>query len=159
MTRHISTPFVPETDIITTTPVYANPPPQNDPVPDLTPTPQNGPVPIMTPPPQNTPLPDPTPSLGPVTLVLDTTSPTTITHTVVAGFHGVKWYDYKDEIDLDELPSLHWKFTNQFGDAVYPNSGVWVSRLDAWLMMYEKKLLLISFTRPSWYFSVKAGIH
>ena len=37
------------------------------------------------------------------------------------------------------MPSLQWNFTNQFGDPVYPNSGVWISRLDSWLIMYGLK--------------------
>ena len=59
--------------------------------------------------------------------------------TVVADCHGVNWYDSKDVIDLYEIPSLQWKFTNKFGNPVYPNFGVWMSRLDDWLMMYSKK--------------------
>ena len=51
-------------------------------------------------------MPDPTPPPTPVTLVPDTNSPTTSTPTVVADFHGIKWYDYEDVIDLDEFPSL-----------------------------------------------------
>ena len=35
-----------------------------------------------------------------------TSIPTNIAPTLVADFHGVKWYDSKDVIDLDELPSL-----------------------------------------------------
>ena len=31
----------------------------------------------------------------------------------------MKWYNFKDIIDLDEIPSLQWKFTNNFGDPVY----------------------------------------
>ena len=62
-----------------------------------------------------------------------------ITPSVVADCHGVKWYDSEDVIDLDEVPSLQWKFSHQFGNAVFPNSSVWMSRFDAWLMMYGKK--------------------
>ena len=58
---------------------------------------------------------------------------------VVAGCHIVKWYDSKNLIDLDKIPSLQWNFTNQFGDPVYPNSDVWMSRLDVWLMVHGKK--------------------
>ena len=58
---------------------------------------------------------------------------------MVADYHGVKWYDSEHVTDLYEVPSLQWKFTNQFGDTVYPNYGVCMSRLDAWLMMYGKK--------------------
>ena len=54
-------------------------------------------------------------------------------------FHGVKWYDYEHVIDLDEFPSLQWKFTNQFSDPVYPNSGVWMSGRGAWLMKFGLK--------------------
>ena len=75
--------------------VYANPPTQNPPVPDTTP---------------------PTTTVAPVP---DTPPHTTITPTLVSNCHGVKWYNYKDVIDLDEVPSLQWKFTNQFGDQVY----------------------------------------
>ena len=51
--------------------------------------------------------------------VPDTTLPNSITPTVVADYHGVKWYSSRDVIDLDEVPSLQFKFTNQFGDPVY----------------------------------------
>ena len=77
--------------------------------------------------------------------------------TVVADCHGVNWYDSKDVIDLYEIPSLQWKFTNQFGNTVYPNSGVWMSRLDAWLMMYGNKNLLLSLTTKTWSCSGEAG--
>ena len=73
--------------------------------------------------------------------------------------HGVKWYDYEDVIDLDEAPSLQWKFNNQFGDPFFPNSGFFVSRLDAWLMMYGGKYLLLYLTTPNWVCSGKAGDH
>ena len=49
-----------------------------------------------------------------------------------------KWYNYKNVIDLDKVPSLQRKLTNQFGDLVYPKSGVFMSSFDAWLMMYGK---------------------
>ena len=71
--------------------------------------------------------------------VPDTPSSTTSTPTVVADCHGVKWYNYEDVIYLDEFPSLQWKSINQFGDPFYPKYGVWMSRLDAWLIMYGKK--------------------
>ena len=58
---------------------------------------------------------------------------------MVADCHGVKWYNYEDVIYLDEFPSLQWKSINQFGDPFYPKYGVWMSRLDAWLIMYGKK--------------------
>ena len=122
-----TTPVVPEPDTTTTKSVYANPHTQNVPVPD------------PTSPTQNAPVPDPTPPPTPVAPVTDTTSPTTSTPTVVDDCHGVKWYDSEDVIDLDEVPSLQWKFTNKFDYAVYPNSGVWMSRIDAWLMIYGKK--------------------
>ena len=83
----------------------------------------------------------------------------TITHSVVADCHGVKWYDSEDVIDSYELPSLQWNFTNRFGDPVYPNSGVWMSRLDAWLMMYVEKNLLLSLTTPTWSCPGEAGSH
>ena len=70
----------------------------------------------------------------------DTPSTANITPNVVAGCHGLKSYYYKDRIDLDEVPSLQQKFTNQFGDPFYPNSGFWMSSLDAWLMVYGKKI-------------------
>ena len=63
---------------------HDTPPPQNAPVPDPTPPTQNAPVPDLTPPPQN----------APVAPVYDTTSPTNSNPTVVADFHGVKYYDY-----------------------------------------------------------------
>ena len=107
------------------------------------------PVPYPTPPPQNFPVPDTTPPLQHAP-VPDMAPPNTSTPMVVADCHGVKWYDYEYVIDLDEVPSLQWKFTNQFGDASYPNSGVWISRLDAWLMMYGKTNLLLSLTTPTW---------
>ena len=91
--------------------------------------------------------------------VPDTTSPTTITPTLVADCHGVKWYDYEDVIYLDEFPSLQCNFTNIFGDAVYPNSGVWVSSIDVWLMMYGKKKLLLSLTTPTWSCSGEVGTY
>ena len=59
---------------------------------------------------------------------------------MVSDCHGVKWHDSKYVIDLDEVPSLQWKFTNKFDYAVYPNSGVWMSSIDAWLMIYGKKI-------------------
>ena len=90
----------------------------------------NAPVPDPNPPPQNIPVPDPTPPPTTVAPLPYTPSPTTSTPTLVADYHGVKWYDYEDLMYLDEVPSLQWKFTNQFGDPVYPNSGVWMSRLD-----------------------------
>ena len=31
----------------------------------------------------------------------------------------MKWYNYKDVINLDELPPLQWNSMNQFGDPVY----------------------------------------
>ena len=112
---YLPNPVVPESDTKITTCVYANNNTQNAPVPDQTPPPTT------------------------VAPVPDTTSPTTSTTTVVADCHGVKWYYSKDVIDLDEVPSLQWKFNNKFGDPVYPNSGVWMNRLDAWLIMYGKK--------------------
>ena len=98
-----------------------------------------------------------TPPPTPVAPVPDTTQPTISTSTVVADYYGVKWYNYEDVIDLDNAPSIKWKFTNQFGDPVYPNSGVWMSRLDTWLMMYGNKNLLLSFTTKTWSFSGEAG--
>ena len=89
---------------------------------------------------QNYPAPDPNPHPTLVAPVPDTPPHTTSTPTVVADCHGVKWYNSKDIIDLDEVPSFQWKFTNQFGDPFYPNSGVCMSRLDAWLIMYGKKI-------------------
>ena len=91
----------------------------------------------MTPPPQNSPVLNTNPPPTLVAPVPDTTSPTTSNPTVVSDCHRVKWYNSKDEIDLYEVPSLQWKFTNKFGDALYPNYGVCMSRLDAWLMMYD----------------------
>ena len=82
------THVVPEPDTTTTTRVYANPPLQNYPVPD------------------------PAPPPAPVAPVTDTTSPTNSTPTVVADCIVVKWYDSEDVIDLYEVPSLQWKFTN-----------------------------------------------
>ena len=76
---------------------------------------------------------------------------------VVADCHGVKWKKYKDLIDLYEFPSLQWNFTNQFGDPVYPKSSVCMSRIDAWLMMYGKKQLLLSLATPTVSFSCEAG--
>ena len=169
-TSNTPTPVFPEPDTTTTTHAYANPPPQNSPVtdptpptqnspvPDPIPPPQNSPAPDPTPPPQNSPLPDPDTPSDPVAPVPDTTLPTTSTPTVVADNHGVKWYNSEDVTDLNEVPSLQWDFTNQFGDAVYPNSGVWVSRLDAWLMMHGKKNI-ISLTTPTWSCSGKIGTH
>ena len=109
-----------------------NPPSPVDPV--LYPTP-----PITTPanpPTENTPVPDPTSPTTHVVPVPDTLSPTNIDYTVVSDCNVVKWYDYKDVIDLYEFPSLQWRFTNKFDDPVYPNSVVWMSRLYDWLMMY-----------------------
>ena len=120
------THVIPEPDTTTTTCVYSSPQTQNTPVPDPNPHPQNFPVLYPTPPPT------------PVSPVPDAPSPTTSTPTVVADFHGVKWYDYEDVIDLDKVTSLQWKFTNQFSDPVYPNSVVWMSMFDAWLMIYGK---------------------
>ena len=68
---------------------------------------------------ENSYVPDPTPPTTSVYLVLDTPPPTTITPTLFADFHGVKWYYSKDVIDLDEIPSIRWKFTNKFGDPFY----------------------------------------
>ena len=79
-------------------------------MPDPTPPTQNSPVPDLTTPPQNSPVPDPTPPPAPVAPVPDITSPATSTPAAVADCHGVKWYDYEDVIDLDEAPSLQWKF-------------------------------------------------
>ena len=118
-----TTPIVPEPDMTTTTCVYANPHTKNAPVPDPTPPPQNPLVPYPNPPPTH------------VAPVPDTPSPTNSTPTVVYDCRGVKWCDYEGLIYLDEVPSLQWKFTNQFGGPVYPNSGFCMSRLDAWLMM------------------------
>ena len=118
---------VPETDTITTICIYANPHNQNSPVPGMTPPPQNAPVHDLTSPPTH---------FAPVP---DTPSPTTSTPTVVSDCHEVKWYDYEGVLNLDEVPSRQCNCTNQFGDPVYPNSGVWMSRIDAWLMMYSKK--------------------
>ena len=112
-------PVVPEPDTTTTTCVHANSHTQNAPVPD----------PDL--PPQNSSVSDLNPPLTNVAPVPDTPSPTISTPTVVVDCHGVKWYNYEDVIYLYELPSLRWKFTNQFGDLVYPNSGVWMSRIDA----------------------------
>ena len=106
------TPVVPEPDKTTTTCVYTNSHTQNSPV--------------------HYPIPPPTH----VVPVPDTLSPTNIDYTVVSDCNVVKWYDYKDVIDLYEFPSLQWRFTNKFDDPVYPNSVVWMSRLYDWLMMY-----------------------
>ena len=62
---------------------------------------------------------DTNPPTNPVVPVPDTPPPTTSTTTLISYFHGLKWYDSKYVIDLDEVPSLQWKFTNQFGDTVY----------------------------------------
>ena len=129
------TRVVPEPDTAKTTCIYAN-----------TPT-------------KHSPVPDPNPPPNPVAPVNDTPPPTTSTPTVVADCHGVKWYDYKYLIDLDEVTPLQRKFTNQFSNPLYPNSGVCMSRLDDWLMMYGKKNLLISLTKPTVIYSVKAGAH
>ena len=131
------TPAVPEPDTTTTTCIYANHHTQNSPVPYPNPTPKHSPVPDPTPPPTY------------VAPVPDTPSHTTSTLTVVVDFHGVKWYDSEDVIDLDEVPSLQWNFTNKFGDPVYPNSSVWMSRIDAWLMMYGEKYLILSLTNTN----------
>ena len=109
------TPVVPETDTTTTTWVYSNTHIQNVPVPYKNPPPT-----IVSP-------------------VPDTPSPTTSTPAVVADGHGVNSYYSKYLIYLDEVTSLQWNFTNQFGDTVYPNSGVWMYRIYTWLMMYGKK--------------------
>ena len=135
------------------------PPPQNAPVPDPTPPTENAPVPDLNPPPQNSPVPDMTPPPAPVAPVPDTTSPTTSTPAVVADCHGVKGYNYEDVIYLYEVPSLQWKFTNQFGDPVYPNYSVWMSMIDSWLMIYGKKHLILSLTTPTWSCSGKEGTH
>ena len=116
------THIVHEPDITNTTCVYANPNTQNSHVPN------------------------PNPYTTHVALLPDTPSYTTSTPTVVADFHGVKWCDSKNVIDLDEVTSLHWKFINHFVDPVYPNSGVWMFRLDAWFMMYGEKYFLLSLT-------------
>ena len=113
------TTVVSEPDITTTTCIYANP------------HTQNAPVAYPTPPPTT------------VAPAPDTPSPITSTNTAVADFHGVNWYDSEDVIDLDEFPSLQWKFINQFGDPVYTNSGVWMFRIDAWLTMYGKKYFFL----------------
>ena len=105
-------PVVPEPDTTTTTCIYANPHTQNDPVPD------------------------PNPPPNPVAPLPDTPSPTTSNPAVVADCHVVKWCNSDYVIDLYGVPSLQWNFTNQFDYPVYPNFGVWMSRLDAWLMMY-----------------------
>ena len=125
---------VPEPDTTTTTYIYAKPCTKH----------------------YSVPHPNPPPST--VTLGPDTPSHTTTTPTVVADCHGLKWYNYEDVIDIDELPSLQWNFTNKFGDPVYLNSGVWMSRFDAWLMIYDKKLL-IYLTTPTWSCSGKVGSH
>ena len=112
------TPVLPVPNTTTTTCVYANPHTQNYPVIDTTPPPT------------------------PIAPVPDTPSPTKSTPTVVADFHGVKWYDSKYLIDLDEVPSLQWKFTNQFFDQAYCNSGVWMYMIDSLFVMYGKKICL-----------------
>ena len=92
-----------------------NPPSPVDPV--LYPTP-----PITAPanpPTENTPVPDPTSPTTHVVPVPDTPPPTSITPTLVADFHGVKWHDSKHVINLDKVPSLQWNFTNKFDDPVY----------------------------------------
>ena len=97
-----TTPVEPVPDPTPPDTVPANPPTPVDPVPDPTP-----PITIpANPPTENSPVPD-------------TPPPTHITPTLVADCHGLKWYDSKDVIDLDEVPSLQWNFTNQFGDPVY----------------------------------------
>ena len=60
-----------------------------------------------------------TPPNIPVAPVPDTPPHTTITPTLVADFHGVTWQDSSYVIDLDEVTSLQWNFTNQFVDPVY----------------------------------------
>ena len=116
---------VPEPDTTTTKYIYANPCTKHYSVPDSNPPPST------------------------VTLVLDTPSHTTTTPMVVADCHGLKWYNYEGVVDLDELPSLQWIFTNKFGDPVYLNSVVWMSSFDAWLIIYDKKKLLIYLTTPT----------
>ena len=76
------TPVLPEPDTTTTTYVYANHYTKSSSVPDLTPLPTY------------------------VSPIRDTPSPTTITHTLVSYFHGVKWYYSTDTIYLDEFTSL-----------------------------------------------------
>ena len=68
---------------------------------------------------KNAPIPYLTPPTNPVSHVPDTPPPITSTPTLVSDFHGVKWYDSKDVIDLYEVPSLQWKFTNHFGDPFF----------------------------------------
>ena len=60
-----------------------------------------------------------TPPNIPVAPVPDTPPHTTITPTLVADCNGVKLYYSKYVIDLDELPSIQWNFTNNFGDPIY----------------------------------------
>ena len=141
------THVVPEPNSTNTTCVYSNPHNQHFPVHDPTPPPQKFPVPDMNPPPTH------------VSLVSDTPSPTTSTPTVVAYCNGVKWYCSENVIELNEVPSLQWKFTNKFGDPVYTSSGVWMYRFHAWLVMYRKKYLLLFFTTPTWSCSGKIGTH
>ena len=65
------------------------------------------------------PVPDTIPPTTHVDPVCNTPPPNTSNNKLVAVCHGVKWYDYKTLIDLDKVPSIQWKFTNQFGDTVY----------------------------------------
>ena len=71
-----TTPIFPESDTTNTTCVYADPHTQNSPLPDTTPPPTH------------------------VAPVPDTPSPTTSTPMMVDDFHGMKWYNSKDIIDL-----------------------------------------------------------
>ena len=111
-----STPPVdPVTDMTPPDTILAYPPTNVEPVPDTNP-------PITVPtnlPTENIPVTDPTTPTTPVAPVTDTPPPTNITTTLVADFHRVNCYYSKDEIDLDEVPSLQWEFTNKFGDPVY----------------------------------------
>ena len=62
---------------------------------------------------------DTNPPTNPVVPVPDTPPPTTSTTMLISYFHGVKLYNSRYVIDLDKVPSLQWKFTNQFCDPVY----------------------------------------
>ena len=72
------------------------------------------------------------PTTPPVDHVPDTPtpSPTNINPTLVYDFHGVKWYNSKDVIDLYEVPSLQWNFINHFGDPVYLE--IYLARRGLW---------------------------
>ena len=54
--------------------------------------------------------------------------------------HGTKWYNPGSAvINIGDLNEKQWKVTNIFGEDIYPGSGHYMSRLEAWLLLYGRK--------------------